>query len=110
MTRIIIELDASGVQPGTSMTSAPDRSAAQTPSVVHQQAASGAAPPADVLAQAAALSAINGGAGPSSIAAAGASAPIASSLGGGATVASSLEVASAGAAPQHLLGMSHSSG
>jgi len=108
MTRIIIELDASGVQPGVSAMGAQEKSAAHLQSAAAQAAPSGPAPPADVLAQAAALGAINGGAGPSSIAAAGAAAPIASSL-GGATTFSSHDVASAGPAPQHLFGMSHPS-
>ena len=101
MTRIIIELDSSTSQPAVNLAPAPDNSAAHLAQIASPQAASGATAPVDVLAQAAALGAINGGPGPSSITASGASAPIASSLGGAAT-ASSHEVASAGPAPQHI--------
>lgn len=108
MTRIIIEIDASSAQPGVSVSTAQGKGFAHLQSEAAPEGPLGPAPPADVLAQAAALGAINGGAGPSSIAAAGASAPVASSL-GGATTASSHEAASAGPAPDHVFGMSHPS-
>jgi len=81
-------------------------------SVAHQgvpaphEATVGAAPPADLLAQAAAIGAINGGPGPSSISAAGASAPIASSIPGVST--SSNDVSAAGPAPEHVFASRHS--
>jgi hypothetical protein len=109
MTRIIIELDGSSVQPYVSVTAAPEKSSAHLQSATAQERPNGPVPPVDVLAQAAALGAINGGAGPSSIAAAGASAPIASSLGGAPSV-SSQEVASAGPATQDVFATTSASG
>jgi hypothetical protein len=102
MTRIIIELDSSTGQPGVSVMGPPSQGAAHAPTGASQAAIGGASPPAEVLAQAAAIGALNGGAGPSSISIAGAAAPIASSIAGAGT--GSYEVASAGAAPQHLFG------
>jgi len=90
MTRIVIELDPGSVQPSVSVANAPGQ-------------AVGSAPPEHVLAQAAALGAINGGPAPSSAMVGDASAPIASSL--AAPTAMSHEMASGGAAPRSVFGL-----
>jgi hypothetical protein len=91
MTRIIIELEPSSAQPSVSVASAPGQ-------------VEGFAPPEHVLAQAAALGAINGGPAPASAKGAEASAaPIASSL--PASTAMSHEIASGGVAPRSVFGL-----
>jgi hypothetical protein len=97
MTRIIIELDPGDVQSvgarqALSVTSGAPQS--------HSETIVGSTPPANVLAQAATLGAINGGPGPSSLSAAGSSVPIASSM-ASATAPGSHDINSGGAAPQH---------
>lgn len=103
MTKITIELGPGDSQSGSV---SPGVSAAHMGLPAAREAAVGAAPPADLLAQAAAAGAINGGPGPSSIGAAGAAAPIASSLPGMSTA--SQDVVAAGPAPQHLFVSRHS--
>lgn len=92
MTKITIEIESGDVAPSISTSGAPGqaRQGGQPP-------APGAAnPPPEVLAQAAAVGAINAGPAPSDPGAA----PIASSV-GGTTAASSHDAASGGAAPRH---------
>lgn len=103
MTKITIELG-----PGDSQSASvpPGVSVAHTGVPAASEAPGGATPPADLLTQAAAAGAINGGPGPSSIGAAGASAPIASSIPGVSTA--SHDVVAAGPAPQHLFVSKHS--
>lgn len=103
MTKITIELgpgdfQSSSVPPGVSI--------AHVGIPAQREAVASAAPPTDLLAQAAAAGAINAGPGPSSIGAASASAPIASSIPGVSTA--SYDVVAAGPAPQHLFVSRHS--
>jgi hypothetical protein len=98
MTKITIEIESGNVQSTFGVSGAPS----QTPQESGLPAVPGVSPPADVLAQAAAIGAINAGPGPSMTDIAQASAPIASSVGGMTTAAP--DVVSGGAAPQHLFG------
>jgi hypothetical protein len=96
MTKITIEIESGNVQSTSGVSGAYN----QTPQESGLPAVHGVSPPAEVLAQAAAIGAINAGPGPAITDIAQASAPIASSVGGMTTIAP--DVVSGGAAPQHL--------
>ena len=95
MTKITIEIESGETGPTITTSSVPNQAsqAGNTP------AATGANPPPEVLAQAAAVGAINAGPAPSITDVGGTLSPISSSL-GGAVAALPHNVASGGAAPQ----------
>jgi hypothetical protein len=94
VTKITIEIESGDVAPSISTSGVPGQAGqrGQAPA----PAPGGANPPPEVLAQAAAIGAINAGPAPSESGAA----PIASSV-GGTTATSSHDAASGGTAPRH---------
>jgi hypothetical protein len=95
MTKITIEISSSDVQTTTDVSGASTSAAGHTAT-----AASGTgSAPADLLAQAAAVGALNAGPAPSLSGAMMGTAPVAASLGGSDAA---LQPASGGAAPEHL--------
>lgn len=98
MTKITIEVDGGTVQP----TGASPPGPSETTASARPASMPGVNPPPEVLAQAAAIGAINGGPAPTLSSIAQSSAPIASSVAG--TGSTQHDAASAGAAPEHLFG------
>jgi hypothetical protein len=97
MTKITIEISGSEVQTTTGMSGTP----AAAPSPTETAASGTGGAPADLLAQAAAIGALNAGPAPSLSGAMMATAPVAASLGG---ADATLQPASGGPAPEHLFG------
>lgn len=95
MTKITITVESGDTSLGSAAAVAP----LQTSEMSDTSIGSSASPPPDVLAQAAAVGAINAGPGPSLASLGQGLAPIASSVGGTSAVTSH-DVASGGAAPQ----------